>query len=92
MIEPCAQLIAQMRAPLGLHACMGNHDVGTDEAHIPPYSQSTEFQCCGTVPFLSNAMAQDSGSADWMTFWKETRSQAGFERCSTGRTGRPAGP
>lgn len=40
MIEPCAQLIAQMRAQLGLHACMGNHDVGTDEAHISAVLQS----------------------------------------------------
>jgi uncharacterized protein len=40
MIEPCAQLIAQMRAPLGVHACMGNHDVGTDEAHIAAVLQS----------------------------------------------------
>lgn len=40
MIEPCAQLVAQMRAPLGIHACMGNHDVATDEAHIAEVLQS----------------------------------------------------
>ncbi len=40
MIEPCAQLVAQMRAPLGIHACMGNHDVGTDEAHVAEVLQS----------------------------------------------------
>jgi len=39
-IEPCAQLVAQMWAPLGIHACMGNHDVGTDEAHITDVLQS----------------------------------------------------
>jgi uncharacterized protein len=39
-IEPCAQLVAQMRAPLGIHACMGNHDVATDEAHIVEVLQS----------------------------------------------------
>ena len=39
-IEPCAQLVAQMRAPLGIHACMGNHDVATDEAHIIEVLQS----------------------------------------------------
>ena len=40
MIEPCAQLLSPMRAPLGIHACMGNHDVGTDEAHIAAVLQS----------------------------------------------------
>jgi uncharacterized protein len=40
MIEPCAQLLTQMRAPLGIHACMGNHDVATDEAHITAVLQS----------------------------------------------------
>ena len=33
-IEPCAQLVAQMRAPFGILASLGNHDVGTDGAHI----------------------------------------------------------
>ncbi len=40
MIEPCAQLVAQMRAPLGIHACLGNHDVGTDGTHITRVLQS----------------------------------------------------
>jgi uncharacterized protein len=40
LIEPCAQLVAKMRAPLGIHACMGNHDVATDEAHIIAVLQS----------------------------------------------------
>ena len=39
-IEPCAQLVAQMRAPLGIHACMGNHDVAADGAHITDVLQS----------------------------------------------------
>jgi len=33
-IEPCAQLLAQVRAPFGILATLGNHDVGTDPAHI----------------------------------------------------------
>ena len=32
--------VAQMRAPLGVHACLGNHDVATDEAHIAAVLQS----------------------------------------------------
>lgn len=33
-IEPCAQLLSQMRAPFGILASLGNHDLGTDPAHI----------------------------------------------------------
>jgi uncharacterized protein len=40
MIEPCAELVAQMRAPLGIQACLGNHDVGTDEAIVAEVLQS----------------------------------------------------
>ena len=40
MIEPCADLVAKMRAPLGIHACLGNHDVATDESHITEVLQS----------------------------------------------------
>lgn len=40
MIEPCAQLIAQIRAPMGVHACMGNHDIATDESQIAEVLQS----------------------------------------------------
>ncbi|MFZ0815517.1 MAG: metallophosphoesterase [Candidatus Sulfotelmatobacter sp.] len=32
--EPCARLLHQMTAPLGLWAIMGNHDVDTDRKHI----------------------------------------------------------
>jgi predicted MPP superfamily phosphohydrolase len=39
-IEPCAQLVAQMRAPFGILASLGNHDVGTDGAHITEVLQS----------------------------------------------------
>lgn len=32
--EPCAQLLRQMQAPLGLWAVLGNHDALTDPIHI----------------------------------------------------------
>ena len=33
-VEPCAELLAQMRAPYGLCAVMGNHDIDTDPSRI----------------------------------------------------------
>jgi predicted MPP superfamily phosphohydrolase len=33
-IEPCARLLQQMTAPLGLWAVLGNHDAGTDPEHV----------------------------------------------------------
>src|SRR5580704_5279516 len=39
-IEPCAELVAQMRAPCGVHASMGNHDANADPAHITAVLQS----------------------------------------------------
>jgi predicted MPP superfamily phosphohydrolase len=33
-IEPCAQILAEMQAPFGVLATLGNHDVSTDPAHI----------------------------------------------------------
>ena len=33
-IEPCAQLVAQMRARFGILASLGNHDAATDAAYI----------------------------------------------------------
>ncbi|HZC22139.1 MAG TPA: metallophosphoesterase [Candidatus Binatia bacterium] len=33
-VEPCARLLAQMRAPYGLCAVMGNHDVDTDPSRV----------------------------------------------------------
>ena len=40
MIEPCSQLLSRMQAPLGVHACLGNHDVATDEAQIAAVLES----------------------------------------------------
>jgi uncharacterized protein len=39
-IEPCAQLVAQMRARFGILASLGNHDVATDGAYITEVLQS----------------------------------------------------
>jgi len=33
-IEPCSELLAQLHAPAGLLACLGNHDLGTDPVRI----------------------------------------------------------
>jgi len=40
VIESCAQLLAQLRARIGLFACLGNHDVATDAIHILNVLQS----------------------------------------------------
>jgi len=34
LIDPCAQLLTKLKARLGLYACLGNHDVGTDPGRI----------------------------------------------------------
>jgi uncharacterized protein len=39
-IEPCARLLAQIRAPLGILATLGNHDLSTDPEHIAAVLQS----------------------------------------------------
>jgi uncharacterized protein len=39
-IEPCAQLLSQLRAPSGILAVLGNHDVNTSAAHISAVLQS----------------------------------------------------
>jgi uncharacterized protein len=39
-IEPCAQLVAQMRARFGILASLGNHDTSTDPAHITAVLES----------------------------------------------------
>ena len=33
-VEPCAELLAQMRAPYGLCAVLGNHDIDTDPSRV----------------------------------------------------------
>ena len=47
-----------MRARFGIHACLGNHDVATDAAHITAVLSPTESRFCETALFLSSATAQ----------------------------------
>jgi len=34
VIDPCAQLLSQLKARMGLFACLGNHDVSTDPKRV----------------------------------------------------------
>ncbi len=34
VVEPCAQLLAQLKAKIGIFACLGNHDASTDPNRI----------------------------------------------------------
>jgi predicted MPP superfamily phosphohydrolase len=47
-IEPCTQLLTQMRAPSGMLAVLGNHDLDTDPAHIAAVLRSH------AIPVLRN--------------------------------------
>jgi hypothetical protein len=47
-IEPCVQLLVQLRARSGILAALGNHDVVTDPAHITAVLQSH------AIPVLRN--------------------------------------
>jgi predicted MPP superfamily phosphohydrolase len=47
-IEPCAQLLSQLRARSGVFAVHGNHDAGTDPAYITSVLQSHG------IPVLTN--------------------------------------
>jgi uncharacterized protein len=42
-IEPCARLLAQIRAPSGILAALGNHDVDSDATHIIEVLQSHDI-------------------------------------------------
>jgi predicted MPP superfamily phosphohydrolase len=57
-IEPCAQLLRQLSAPMGVIACLGNHDVDSDPQRI------TEALNSIRVPVLRNSsMPLQRGSA-----------------------------
>lgn len=43
VIGPCAQLLAKMRAPFGIMASLGNHDVEADPSHIIDVLQSNNI-------------------------------------------------
>ena len=42
-IEPCVQWLAQLRAPSGILAVLGNHDLNTDAAHIAAVLQANNI-------------------------------------------------
>jgi predicted MPP superfamily phosphohydrolase len=48
-VEPCAQLLTQLRAPSGILAVLGNHDVLTGEIHV------TATLRAHSIPVLRNA-------------------------------------
>jgi hypothetical protein len=43
-VEPCSEILARMQAASGLFACLGNHDAGTDAAHITSTLQARGIQ------------------------------------------------
>ena len=60
--EPCARLLRQMTAPLGLWAIMGNHDVDTDRKHITRVLQAESIQ---VLVNQSQAIERD-GARFWL--------------------------
>jgi uncharacterized protein len=62
-IEPCAQLLAQMRGRFGILASLGNHDLSTDPAHI-----TAVLQAHG-IPVLRNRSVplERDGSRLWLS-------------------------
>jgi predicted MPP superfamily phosphohydrolase len=60
--EPCARLLRQMTAPLGLWAIMGNHDVDTDRKHITRALQAENIQ---VLVNQSQAIERD-GARFWL--------------------------
>jgi predicted MPP superfamily phosphohydrolase len=48
-VEPCAQLLTQLRAPSGVLAVLGNHDLQTGEIHV------TAVLRAHSIPVLRNA-------------------------------------
>ncbi len=74
LAEPCAQLLRQMQAPLGLWAVMGNHDVLTDPDRVTSAlravgiqvltNQSTPIESKGARFWLSGIDDVLGGGAD----------------------------
>ncbi len=60
--EPCARLLSQMSAPMGLWAVLGNHDAGTDPRHV---THALEAQ---NIPVLANQARpiEREGSRFWI--------------------------
>ena len=60
--EPCARLLRQMTAPLGLWAVLGNHDDDTDPEHITRALQAENIQVLANQ---SEAIERD-GARFWL--------------------------
>jgi hypothetical protein len=60
--EPCAQRLRQMRAPYGLWAVLGNHDVKSDANLLKARFARLEFRSWPINRLRSRAMERVSGS------------------------------
>jgi predicted MPP superfamily phosphohydrolase len=60
--EPCARLLGQMTAPLGIWAIMGNHDIDTDRKHVMHALQSENIR---VLMNQSQAIERD-GARFWL--------------------------
>ena len=60
--EPCARLLRRMAAPHGLWAVLGNHDYGTDPAHVTRALQAQNIQVLANQ---SQAIEHD-GARVWL--------------------------
>ncbi len=60
--EPCAQLLKQLRAGLGLWAVMGNHDHGTDQRHVTRALQAVGIQVLAN----RSAAIERDGARFWL--------------------------
>lgn len=61
-VDPCAQLISQMKAPHGLWAVLGNHDDRTDRKHVTQALQAENIQVLANQ---SQAIERD-GARFWL--------------------------
>jgi len=60
--EPCAQLLKQLRAGLGLWAVMGNHDHGTDQRRVTRALQAVGIQVLAN----RSAAIERDGARFWL--------------------------
>jgi predicted MPP superfamily phosphohydrolase len=63
LAEPCAQLLRQMQAPLGLWAVMGNHDVLTDPDRVTSALRAVGIQ----VLTNQSAPIESKGARFWLS-------------------------
>jgi len=69
--EPCARLLRQLTAPLGLWAIMGNHDDATDRKHVTRALQAENIQVLAND---SEAIERD-GARFWLAGVNDVISQ-----------------